>query len=53
MAQDGRKIYATSCLSYSLGFAWFMTEKRKRMGYVVNQDKVVTLDVIHTLIEGL
>ena len=53
MVQDGRKIYATSCLSYSLGFAWFMTEKRKCMDDVVNQDKVVTSDVIHKLIEGL
>ena len=53
MAQDVRKTYVTSCPSYSLWFARFMTGMHKRISDVVKQDKAVTLDVIHRLIEGL
>ena len=53
MAQDVRKIYVTCCPSYSLWVARFMTGIHKRMGDIVKQDKVVTLNVIHKLIEGL
>ena len=53
MAQDVRKTYVTSCPSYSLWFARFMTGMHKRMGDIVKQDKTVTLDVIHRLVEGL
>ena len=53
MDQDVRKTFVTSCPSYYLWFARFMTVMYNRMGDVVKQDKVVTLDVIHNLIEGL
>lgn len=54
MPRDTRKtdvIYATSCPSYYLWFERFIVGIHKRMGDIVHQDKHVTLDVIHTLVE--
>ena len=53
MAKDTRKTYVTSCPSYSLWFERFIVGMHKRMGDVVHQDKAVTLEVIHKLVEGL
>ena len=53
MARDTRKTYVTSCPSYSLWFERFIFGMHKRMGDVVHQDKAVTLDVVHKVIEGL
>ena len=53
MTQDVRKPYVTSCPSYSLWISRFMTGMHKMMDDVVKQDKAVTLEVIHRLIEGL
>ena len=53
MARDVRKTYVTSCPSYSLWFERFIVGMHKRMGDEVHQDKAVTLEVVHKLIEGL
>ena len=53
MVQDIRKTYITSCPSYSLWLARFMTEIYKRIGDMVKQDKAVTLDDIYKLVESL
>ena len=53
MARDVRKTYVTSCPSYSLWFERFMVGMHKRMGDEVHQDKAITLDVVHRLVEGL
>ena len=47
------KIYATSCPVYSLWFERCMVAMHKRMGDEVRQDKTVTLEVAHRMIEGL
>ena len=53
MARDVRKTYVTSCPSYSLWFERFIVGMHKRMGDEVHQDKAVTLEVVHKLIDGL
>lgn len=53
MARDVRKKYITSCHFYSLWFERFMVSMHKRMGDEVHQDKAITLDVVHRLVEGL
>ena len=53
MARDTRKTYVTSCPSYSFWFERFIFGMHKRIGDVVHQDKAVTLDVVHKVIEGL
>ena len=53
MARYVRKTDVTSCPSYSLWFERFIVGMHKRMGDEVDQDKAVTLEVVHKLIEGL
>lgn len=53
MVMDVWKTYVTSCPSYSLWFERFIVGMHKMMGNEVHQDKAVTLEVIHKLIEGL
>ena len=53
LARDIRKTYVTSCPAYSLWFERFMIGMHKRMGDEVRQDKAITLEVIHKLMEGL
>ena len=53
MAQDVKKNHVTSCPSYLLWLYRFMTSMHKQKGDVVKQDKAVTLDVIHKLVEEL
>ena len=53
MARDVRKTYATSRPSCSLWFERFIVGMHKIIGDEVHQDKVVTLKVVHKLIEGL
>ena len=48
-----RKTYVTSYPSYSLLFERFIVGMHKMMGDKVHQDKAVTLEVVHKLIEGL
>ena len=53
MARDVRKKYVTSCSSYSLCFERFNFGIHKKMGDEVHQDKTVTLEVVHKLVDGL
>ena len=53
LARDVRKIYVNSCPAYSLWFERFMIGMHKRMGDELRQDKGVTLEVIHRVMEGL
>ena len=53
MARDLKKTFVTSCPTYGLWFERFMVGMHKRMGDEVHQDKAVTLEVVHRLVEGL
>ena len=53
MTNDTRKTYVTSCPSYSLWFKNFIIGIHKRMCHVVHQDKIVTLEVLYKIVEGL
>ena len=53
MARDVRNTCITLCPSYSLWFERFIVGMHKKMGNEVHQDKAVTLEVIHKLIDGL
>ena len=53
MARDVRKTYVTSCPSYLLWFERFMEGMHKRMGGEVHQDKAITLNAVHKLVEIL
>ena len=52
LARDIRKTYVTSCPAYFLWFERFIVMIHTRMGGEVRQDKTVTLEVVHRLIEG-
>ena len=53
MAWDFWKTYVTSCPTYSLWYERFMFGIHKRIGDKVRQDLVISLDMIHKLVEGL
>ena len=53
LARNVRKTYVTSFLAYSLWFERLMVDMHTRMGDKVHQDKAVSLEVIHKLMEGL
>jgi len=53
MTSGARNIYITLCPFYSLWFERFNVGIHKQTGCVVYQDKDVTLDVIHKLVEDL
>ena len=53
LARDIEKTYVTSCPTNTLWFEQLMSGMHKRMGDMVKQDKTITLNVIHRLVEDL
>ena len=48
-----KKTFVTSCPIYGLWCEWFIVRIHQRIGDKVHQDKVVTLDVVHRLVNEL
>ena len=53
MVRDVKKTYVTFCPTYILWYEIFILGIHKRMGDEVRQDIVVSLDVVHKLVEDL
>ena len=51
MARDLKKTFVTSCPSQSLWFKNFVRGIQKRMGDEVYKDQVLTLEMVHWLVE--